>query len=302
MNWLDEALPWRNVKGWCMALALVFLCGVLGGEERRMCMELIRIRASSLPELFDCPARWEAKNLRGLHLPTSGAAQLGTAVHAGTALFDMSKIQQAGLTIDDCAGEVVDAIWQPECDIDWGESSPGEAEPIALALHRRYCEQISPRFAFSDVEAECQNLDILDIGICLTGTTDRIYQAPSGEYGIADIKTGKSAVGTDGAAKTAGHAAQVAVYELLAEQATGKPIDAPAAIIGLQVAKTEAGRRAGMGEISGAKELLTGSDGQPGLLEIAAGFLKSGVFFGNPRSSLCNPKYCPAYTICRFRR
>lgn len=30
MNWLDEALPWRNPWGWCMALALVFLFGLMG--------------------------------------------------------------------------------------------------------------------------------------------------------------------------------------------------------------------------------------------------------------------------------
>ena len=81
-----------------------------------------------------------------------------------------------------------------------------------------------------------------------------------------------------------------------------KPIDAPARIVGLQVAKTEAGRRAAVGEITGAKDLLIGTEEQPGLLEIAASFLKSGVFFGNPRSSLCNVKYCPAYQHCRFRR
>lgn len=264
--------------------------------------DLFKIRASSLPELFDCPARWEAKNIRRIRLPTSGAAQLGTAVHAGTAFFDLSKIKAAGLSVDDCAGEVVDAIWKPESDIDWGEMSQREAEPIALALHRRYCTQISPCFQFADVEAECQELDITDLGISLTGTTDRIYQNDTGEYGIADIKTGKASVSADGTVKTSGHAAQIAVYELLAEQATGKPIDAPAAIIGLQVAKTEAGRRAAVGTITGAKELLVGTEEQTGLLEIAAGFLKSGIFFGNPRSSLCNKKYCPAYQICRFRR
>lgn len=263
---------------------------------------LFKIRASGLSELFDCPARFEAKFIKRLRLPTSGAAQLGTAVHAGTALFDMARIKEAGLTVDDCAGEVVDAIWRPEHDIDWSEISQREAEPIALALHRRYCAQISPRFTFADVEAECQALDIPDLGIRLTGTTDRVYQDGIGRFGIADIKTGKAAVSADGKVKTAGHAAQIAVYELLAEQATGKPIDAPAAIIGLQVAKTEAGRRAGVGEITGAKELLIGTDEQPGLLEIAAGFLRSGIFFGNPRSSLCNKKYCPAYQTCRFRR
>ena len=265
--------------------------------------DLFKIRASSLPDLFDCPARWEAKNIRRLRLPTSGAAQLGTAVHAGTALFDMSRIKAAGLSVDDCAGEVVDAIWKPERDdVDWSEMSQREAEPIALALHRRYCTQISPCFQFADVEAECQTLDITDLGIRLTGTTDRIYQAENGEYGIADIKTGKSAVSSDGTVKIAGHAAQVAVYELLAEQATGKHIDAPAVIVGLQVAKTESGRRAAVGLITGAKDLLVGTEEQAGLLEIAAGFLRSGIFFGNPRSSLCNKKYCPAYQICRFRR
>lgn len=260
-----------------------------------------KIRASSLPELFDCPARWEARNLLGMRLPTSGAAQLGTAVHAGTAIYDQSRIVDAGITAEDAAGAVVDAIWHPESDVQWEDSSPREAEPIALALHRRYCRNISPQFTFCDVEAECNALEISDLGITLTGTTDRVY-VDHGGFGIADIKTGKAAVAADGTVKTAGHAAQVAVYELLAEASTGRAIDAPARIVGLQVAKTEAGRRAAVGEIVGAKELLVGTEDQPGLLEIAASFLKSGVFYGNPRSSLCNQKYCPAYSTCRFRR
>ena len=260
-----------------------------------------KIRASSLPELFDCPARWEAKNLLGLRLPTSGAAQLGTAVHAGTAIFDQSRIVDAGITAEDAAGAVVDAIWHPEQDVNWEDSSPREAEPIALALHRRYCADISPQFTFTDVEAKCNQLDIADLGITLTGTTDRVFVSTEG-FGIADLKTGKNAVSTDGTVRTAGHAAQIAVYELLAEASTGRAIDAPAKIVGLQVAKTDSGRRAAVGEIVGAKELLVGTGDQPGLLEIAAQFLRSGVFFGNPRSSLCNAKYCPAYQGCRWRR
>ena len=265
--------------------------------------DLVRIRASSLPELFDCPARFEAKHIRGMRLPTSGAAQLGTAVHAGTAIFDMSRIVEKGLTIDDCAGAVVDEIWRPNAEIDWGEMPQKEAEPIALALHRKYCSEISPRYTFVDVEATCETLDIPELGISLTGTTDRIYMDDfTGEYGIADLKTGKSAVSADGHVKTSGHATQIAVYELLAEQATGREITASANIIGLQVAKTDAGRRVGVGKIENAKELLVGTEEQQGLLEVAAGFLKSGVFFGNPRSSLCNPKYCPAWAVCHYRR
>lgn len=261
----------------------------------------MKIRASSLPELFDCPARWEAKNVLGLRLPTSGAAQLGTAVHAGTAIYDQSRIVDAGITAEDAAGAVVDAIWKPETDVNWEDSSPREAEPIALALHRKYCAEISPQFEFTDVEAPCNALEIADLGITLTGTTDRVFIGPEG-CGIADLKTGKAAVSTDGTVRTAGHAAQIAVYELLAEASTGRAIDAPAKIIGLQVAKTDSGRRAGIGEIVGAKELLVGTEDAPGLLEIAAEMIKSGRLYGNPRSSLCGKKWCPVYDSCRFRR
>ena len=79
---------------------------------------------------------------------------------------------------------------------------------------------------------------------------DRVRVTPDG-FGIADIKTGKTAVSADGTVKTQGHAAQVAVYELLASQELGVSMSAPAQIIGLQVAKTDKGRRSGIGEIHG---------------------------------------------------
>lgn len=264
----------------------------------------MKIRASSLSDLFDCPARWEARYITKVPpLPSSGSARLGTAVHAGTALFDQSRIVNAGLTIDDTAGAVVDSIWDNTEDTDWSETPQKEAEKIAIALHEKYCREISPAFDYVEVEAECDALIISDLDITLTGTTDRIYQdAMTGEFGIADIKTGKTAVTAQGEVKTASHAAQIAVYELLAEQATGRPINADAKIIGLATAKTAAAQRAGIGSISGAKEVLLGSDTHKGLLEMASAMLKTGIFYGNPRSSLCSPKYCPNYQICKFRR
>ncbi len=264
-------------------------------------MDTITIRASSLPELFDCPARFEAKYVKGMRMPRSGAAQLGTAVHVGTALFDSSRLEGNPVTADEAAGAVVDAVHRPEEDVDWGEDSPGEAEAIGIALHKRYCQEIAPKQQYVAVEAKCDRLEISDIGIALTGTTDRVTFTEDG-YGIADIKTGKSAVSADGTVKTAGHAAQLAVYELLAGAALGRVIEAPAQIIGLQVAKTEKGRRAAIGTITGARDLLIGDDTGPGLLQIAADMLHTGRFFGNSRSQLCNPKYCPAYNVCRWRK
>lgn len=265
-------------------------------------METVKIRASSLGELFDCQARWEAKHIRKLRLPTSGAAQLGTAVHAGTALFDQGRIDGTDITADDAAGAVVDAIYHPDDEIAWDDDlSPRDAEKIAIPLHKLYCRDIAPAQEYAAVEATCEALTISDIGLTLTGTVDRVRVTDDG-YGIADIKTGKTAVAADGTVKTAGHAAQVGVYELLAEAATGLPMRAPAQIIGLTTAKTDKGRRAGYGEIDSARDLLLDDGESPGLLRHAARIIQSGDFYGNPRSQLCNPKYCPAYAGCRWRK
>lgn len=261
---------------------------------------MIAIRASSLSELFDCPARWEAKHIHKQWMPSSSNAALGKAVHAGTALFDASVMQGQPITIDDAAGAVVDAIHKPDESIDWGDDKPQEAEKIALSLHGLYCTKVAPKQTYIAVEAKCERLDITDLGISLTGTVDRVRLADDG-YGIVDIKTGIRAVNADGTVTTQGHAAQIAVYELLASQSTGRVIEAPAQIVGLQVAKTAKGQRAGIGTISGTSELLLGDDDNPGLLEHAAHILKSGMFPGNPKSMMCNKKYCPVYARCKWR-
>lgn len=266
-------------------------------------MELTRIRASSLPELFDCPARWEAKNLRGIRLPSGSASALGTAVHAGTAAFDQSRLDNNPVTADEAAGAVVDAIYAPHDDVVWdADCQPRDAEKIGIALHKLYCKEIAPKQEYVAVEALCESLDIPELGIRLTGTTDRITYSELDGYGIADIKTGKRAVGTDGSVHTKGHAAQIAVYELLAWHALGQVMEAPAQIIGLQVAKTDKGRRAGIGTLQGARELVVGTDEQPGLLQYASNMIKSGSFYGNTRSVLCTSAYCPIFRTCQWRK
>ncbi|HWK72210.1 MAG TPA: PD-(D/E)XK nuclease family protein [Burkholderiaceae bacterium] len=263
---------------------------------------IITIRASSLGELFDCPARWAAKHIEGRFLPSSGAAQLGTAVHAGTALFDASRLPgESPVTVDDAAGVVVDAIHKPEFEVDWAEDKPQDAERIALALHTKYCKEVAPTQDYAAVEIACEKLEISDLGIALTGTTDRVRRTDDG-FGISDIKTGKTAVSADGTVKTAGHAFQMGVYELLAEFASGLPITCPAQIIGLNTGKTAAAQRAGLGEIEGTREVLLGDGDTPGVLENASRLIHSGAFYGNPRSMLCNPKYCPNFQTCKFRK
>ncbi len=262
---------------------------------------LVFIRASSLGELFDCPARWSAKYIDGLRSPRSAAAQLGTAVHAGTAVFDASRLPGGSpVSADDAAGALVDAIHHPEEDVEWEDTAPNEAERIALALHTKYCADIAPRQTYMGVEVKCEKLELPDLGIALTGTTDRVRKTDQG-LGIADLKTGGKAVGVDGRAVTQGHGTQLGVYELLAENAMGLQITAPAQIVGMQTAKTAAGQRVGTGEVPNARAALVGTEEQPGLLEHASRLIHSGAFYGNPKSFLCSAKYCPAHPTCRFK-
>lgn len=264
-------------------------------------MSNIVIRASSLSALFDCPARWAAIHLDGKYMPSSGPAQLGKAVHASTAVYDQGTLDMSCITADDAAAAAVDMINKSDEDVEWADLKPAVAEKIALSLHYKYCSEIAPKQVYAAVEVKCERLDIADLGIALTGTTDRIVDTEDG-FSICDLKTGKSAVGVDGRARTAGHAYQMGVYELLAEQASGIPIKAPAQIVGMNTAITPAGQRIGFGEIIGARDMLLGDGETPGVLENAATIIRTGSFFGNPKSMMCNVKYCPIHTTCKYRR
>lgn len=265
-------------------------------------MDTIRIRASSIGELFDCPARWEAKHINGLRLPMSGKAALGKAVHASTGAFDAARVLGQPISINDAAAAAVDSLYQPNEDVDWSGDNIDQAATVALALHRKYCTDIAPTQDYAGVEATCEALTISDLGITLTGTIDRVYRDDTGALGIADIKTGKTAVAADGTVKTQGHGLQLATYELLAEVAIQQPLTAPARVIGMQTGVTAKAQRIGIGEIDGPRDALIGTAEAPGALHYAANFLKSGLFYGNPRSQLCSEKFCPAHARCQFRK
>lgn len=263
---------------------------------------VIPIRASSIGELFDCAARWEAKHIRGLRTPNGGAAQLGTAVHASTALYDKSHLDGTDLKPDECEGALVDALYKPEADVQWDDDLQAkDAEKIGRALHTKYCTTIAPTQDYAAVEVKCEALEITDLAIALFGTTDRVRRVGEG-FGIADLKTGKTAVRADGRVETAGHAMQIGIYELLAEKASGLPITEAAEIIGMQTGKTDKAQRVGTGEIVGARDLLVGEDDNPGALEHASKMVHAGTFPGNPRSMMCGPKYCPIYNNCKWRK
>lgn len=271
-------------------------------------LPLVRIRASSLGELFDCPKRWHAKNVLGMTMPSSYKARLGTAVHAGTAAFDQARLDGSPITADEAAGALVDALYSKtnnddgrDDPIDWEGENPKAIEQIGLALHTTYCNGLALQMDYVAVELRCENLAFTDLGLALTGTTDRVHRVADGRLGITDVKTGATAVSADGTVKTTGHAAQLGVYSLLAEYGIGAPITAPAQIIGMQTGKTAKAQRVAVGEIEDVRSALVGDAEDPGLLEHASRIIHSDSYYGNPKSMLCSPKFCPVYDICKFR-
>lgn len=260
------------------------------------------IRASSLPTLFDCGARWYATQIEKKRMPSSAAATLGSAVHASTAAYDSAKLLGNPVTADEAAAAAVDRIHRPDEDIDWEDETPQRAENVALALHSKYCATIAPTQDYAGVEAACEALTIEDLGITLTGTIDRVYRDSAGSLGIADIKTGKTAVNAAGEVKTQGHGLQLATYELLAEVAIGQTLNAPARVIGMQTGQTDKAQRIAIGEINSPRDALIGTPDDPGALQFAAQIIKSGMFPPNPRSMLCGQKFCPVWPTCRARQ
>lgn len=263
------------------------------------------IRASSWAKMFDCGLSWYYANILGLKMPSSGAAALGTAIHHGTAKFDEAILAGAPIDVATAADESRAALRNPEDEVEWGdELTPKEADDFAVRLTARYCLDVSPIQQYSAVELKCEALDIAtEFGtIRLTGTTDRVRLLPDGRKGIADLKSGKRATekNPDGSrrAVTSGHHIQLGIYTLMAEQASGEPLDAPAQIIGLQTTKDTP---VATGECGDVKLALLGTDEQPGLIHMAAKMLKTGFFPPNPKSFTCSKKYCVGYSRCIYR-
>lgn len=270
---------------------------------------LITVRASSLAELFDCALRWHAKHILGMRAPASRRMVLGTAVHAGTAMFDQARLDGRPIKADEAAGAVVDKLRDPGEDVkeDEDDITAKEAEVIGLTLHSKYCADISPRYEFKAIELDLGGLDIevpeQGVTVRLTGHLDRSrvsFKPGRKMLRISDIKTGGRAAYKDGRAEVKGRGLQVGVYQILTEQALGQPVDPVGEIIGLCTSK---GAHTGVSEIAGPKNQILGigeHKGEPSLIEHAANMLRTGLFPPNPTSNLCSRKYCVYYDRCPF--
>lgn len=267
-----------------------------------------KVRASSVNRLMDCAHSWEGTYILDMHSPSGPRSVLGQGIHKGSAAFDAGRITGNEIDAMTAAEVAVDAIRNPEFDVNWraDDLTKTEAEKIAATLVGRYCTQVSPLYTFRAVELETKPMRI-DCGggivIALTGTLDRSrLREGSHGLGIADLKSGTSAVVEDAfgkrVAKTKGHSAQVGTYELLYEHTTGEAITEPAEIIGL---KTSGKPEIAVSEIKDARLRMVGDENSPGLLQYAAEMFRSGLFPPNPQSFICSQKYCSRWGVCKFK-
>lgn len=276
----------------------------------------IAIRSSSLSGLFDCPARWAAQHpaIGGLLSPSTVPSLIGNGVHAGTAVFDTDRMLNITPEIGAATDAAAELIRNPERDVSWDEMPQAKAIDLAVTLTKNYCTDVAPRFTFDVVERPMQPLDVQaknGLRIRFTGHVDRrrVETIDLGPHavletrrGICDIKTGKRVVRSDGTVNTQVSGAQLAIYELLdlmAYQTLKKPNLLPALILAMPTAGKNLVPQAA--EVPHPHRVLVGDRENKGLIDMAADTIKSGNFWGNPRSMLCGPKYCPLYAKCRFR-
>lgn len=261
----------------------------------------VRLRASSVSDLFDCPERWIAVHLEKKSVAQNFRATMGTAIHAGTAHFDTEVLNGQVPSVMAATECTVKTLREHDEETVW-DMRRDDAERIAVALTNKYCNEESPRHHFVEVEKTCESLVLADVGIEITGQVDRIREVGN-QYGPADLKSGVQAVNRDGEAKTQAHAPQLGVYSLLAEVSTGKPMNLPSLVIGMQTAKTRDHQRIAATEVHGVREVLLGDESRPGLLFNAA-LIIHGIIppFGNPRSFLCHQRFCPNFNTCFWRR
>lgn len=270
------------------------------------------VRASSIKDALDCAMRFEAKHILKIRMPGVGVSHLGTALHAGTAAFDQAVIENKPITPDAAVGVFVDTLHlrknpeeEAEDEVRWDEDLPlTDAEKVGVRGVVNYIDKVGSLRRYKAVEAKLEKFpvrfDEQKVVIVLTGKTDRIrtvLQRDGAGYGITDIKSGKTRVTKDGRVSSRAEKAQLGVYELIAEKATGIPIAAPAEIAGISTAQHA---NVSTLEIPGTREALVGTPEIPGVLDFLARMLRSGTFAPNPASHLCGRRFCPIYQRCPY--
>ena len=249
-----------------------------------------KIRASSLPTLFDCSLRWYFEHVEGLIVPSSTKARVGTAVHTGAAAFDR------GASSSDAADAAHAAFMDPQGDVEKiGQLDINAASAVARRTTIGYATTFGRR-AYSHIEVEVPECIVSTIhgDILLTGHVDRVLGGQ-----VHDLKTGEQRVTKDGRVHVGADHLQMGVYAVMARAELGDDSISPNVTI---TGGSTSHYTWGEITIANAVQVLLGDAQYEGIIVIAAKMIKHGVFPPNPKSLMCSAKYCAAHSQgkCRF--
>lgn len=246
-------------------------------------------------------------------MPSGAAATIGSGVHVGTAKYDTARLLRIPPSAEEAIDAAVEYVKDPGEEVLWDDFTKSEAKDIVARLTQNYCIGFASRFFFDAVEMPMDHWDVQAANgliIRFTGTIDRrrvITQLNPADgtkrerKGICDIKTGAAVISANGEVNTKVSGAQLAQYELLELLQTktlGKSDLLPAMIFAFP---TKGKHQPAAAEVRNPHRLLTGDAHHKGAIDIIADTLKSGNFWGNARSMLCSPRYCPNYGKCRWQ-
>jgi hypothetical protein len=287
------------------------------------------VRASSWKTLFSCPLSWYYANVEKIRRASAGIAQIGTAIHAGTALFDGPRLRGDSISVEEAVEGALAILYSDEQDVNWESSAQYKAaETIVARSVNRYCHEIAPNVTYTAVEIRCEDLHINTKHgtIVTTGTIDRVrerayavradgtlepvshraaeekgFQSIVFHENIRDIKTGLQAVGygDDGerVATIGAHHLQVGIYTIMTEAELQRDMLAPAEICGISTGKSG---DIAVSDLRDVRTALLGTDDRPGMIEMAAKMLKEGDFRPAPGTVMCTPVYCTGWDRCPY--
>jgi len=265
----------------------------------------ITIRASSLPGYPDCPRRYAARQFRadikamGYTLRDtgrSGAASVGTAVHAGAAHMLAPRIIGRDLApLDEATDRAMEAL---SADLDevgtvqWPQDTGNRnaAEQQVVRMVRAYAADIAPHIRPVLVE---QRLEVTVFpGVILSGQADVLAREADA---VRDLKTGKrgSYKSQFGAysliARTHGMPVDE-VHEDFVERTSLKKPQPPGVSFAHDAAACESAAYAVLHRIiDDRRRFLEGDD----RTRLTPG--DPWAFPANPGSKLCGAKWCPAH-------
>lgn len=275
----------------------------------------IFLRPSGLSSFFDCQSRWAATNLDKLKTITGSKAHIGTSIHRATEQADVVRYQDNEITkevIELVEHTAVESFNNPQEDILWEEKDQIEGEKIVRGLSKKYAKDVAPNLIVAAHELLItgdEAVEFTDLCITIGGTIDLVLQNKAGLF-VADKKTGKNAVSSDGTVEVMKHKLQLGAYEILADTFLRKQgfdgIGSDSLIIGMQTNKTEDKQRIGLGYTKGSQAQVVKA---LKFIRLAVDNavankkdeeLFSDNFSENPSSYMCSEKYCPRFNQCSF--